>query len=400
MPKIGYFLRISDDELFYSTVARYHQLSMNYSYDQTLKELSFKKPIRMDIYQDVSRLLKNLSHFKYQTEKEIINSHSFYRYYAAFCNNQGENLLDLIVGKDLKKLNKNTLFNNKHLKFCEICYQEEKIQGVPYWHVSHNIPGVCVCEKHEIFLNESQIFFNEKYLFVINDEIVESSRKNVGNINLEMHIKFLKESLSLFNMKLNIQELKKIYLQKLYEVGYIENYIKSEILELDFALFFGKEFFEIINLSVEVVVKNIIGFLMFTNNLLPIYHVLIVLFLDLEFKSIGNIKIGNQFLSFREEHLTCKNPFCFKFNKIINKIVRTMVHDEYFGLYLRCNCNYEYFIKVTMPNKRIVFDEGINSWNYIIYWIENDYSSIEEMSDKFNISKDLIAERIDSKKRI
>lgn len=159
------------DELLYSTIARYHVHSGNALYCQTAEDLfgfrrahsSVVMPLRLGC-------LGRMTASQGIPIEELIG-HTLYPYYTAF---QTEDLRQEIYSIQMQcksvsisaKLGAlgNTSIIPKHLRFCPKCYAEDqKKYGEGYWHLTHQTPGVLVCEKHGCQLLETQVpYYDQK----------------------------------------------------------------------------------------------------------------------------------------------------------------------------------------------------------------------------------------------
>ena len=162
-----FFPQAKPDEILYSLIARYHEMSGNTMHRQTLEELfgnrgehsSMVLPSRLGF------LSEQLTRFGYSFDA-LLMQHTLVPYFTLF---YAEETVQEVISwaKENQKgaLNKLGLFGAfeaapKSLRFCPICYAEEfKKAGEGYWHRLHQTPGVLVCERHHLPLLHTEIPF-------------------------------------------------------------------------------------------------------------------------------------------------------------------------------------------------------------------------------------------------
>ncbi|SEP19868.1 Tn7-like transposition protein D [Paenibacillus sophorae] len=168
---VAHFPSLYPDELLYSGIARYHQMSGNTSQKQTVKELFGDRLVCATV--DLP------SHLRYLSERlgsvfkvnDLIMKHTLYPYYRAFIPqvkarkiyelmsegaSQGEVHALLGIPASLIKL-------PSYLKYCRVCYEEDfSTYYEPYWHRSHQVPGVCICPIHKEALIESTVSYTTR----------------------------------------------------------------------------------------------------------------------------------------------------------------------------------------------------------------------------------------------
>lgn len=174
---LGYFPTLFKDELLYSGIARYHQHSGNQSQKQTIRDLFGNRLVCATV--DLPSHLKLLAN-KIQnvyTVSELIEKHTLLPYYSHFMDqDKCERLKALMVEGSTEGvvhvslgLPAGHVKPPKYLRCCPSCYEENKVFGEPYWHRSHQLPGVVICREHGVLLKVSKIAFttnDHKFKFV------------------------------------------------------------------------------------------------------------------------------------------------------------------------------------------------------------------------------------------
>jgi hypothetical protein len=158
MKRAPFYLQIPDDEVPYSTVARYSligafraPLALNQIYGNRKKRIHPYLPGFINRFADFFDLspddiIENKTIYpllKYSQPSDI----SILKKTMRECSD------DKVILKTAMGHSRFTTFYG--LKFCSLCTQEDIHKyGFPYWHVRHQIPGVEVCYKHESILEK------------------------------------------------------------------------------------------------------------------------------------------------------------------------------------------------------------------------------------------------------
>ena len=166
---LSFFPNLYPDELLYSGLARYHIRSGNQNFRETdldLFEYSSQQACRVTLTNNLKGLLKQISHISDYRVRGLMENHTLYPFYTAFLTPIERRKLELATiekrsGSILEhaKVDLDSTNNRrKHLKFCPECFDTEVEQyGEPYWHRSHQIPGMEICTKHSILLLDSTV---------------------------------------------------------------------------------------------------------------------------------------------------------------------------------------------------------------------------------------------------
>ena len=150
---------IYEDETIYSYVARLHLYWVESNHRCSAKRWFGKVSISVD-----QRLPIGLKHFSEKTgyaTEHLLNNHSFYPLFSAFCgkplrlkktmlSNNGANLGNIsnVSQANLSGLGKN--------KYCLACIEEDKEKfGIAYWHLTHQMHGVTCCVSHGLKLYQT-----------------------------------------------------------------------------------------------------------------------------------------------------------------------------------------------------------------------------------------------------
>ena len=161
---LSYFPVPYPDELWYSTLCRYHVRSGNINTATTFQELfeSRKEETYSCLLPDggIRKVAAQLPVGTLDVD-EIARKHTLFSYVFRFQTLETkQKLLCQAKNGDIKYLVKlPRQYWSRSLKFCPVCQKEDMEKyGETYWHLSHQIPSATICTKHRCrLLNYSQI---------------------------------------------------------------------------------------------------------------------------------------------------------------------------------------------------------------------------------------------------
>ena len=156
---LHYFPTPYPDELWYSVLCRYHVRSGNQNSATTFRSLFHNKDhgtfstflpdgTITEIAGQVPEGMLNV--------REIALNHTLFNYTFRFQTLEDkESLLKMALnGRINFPVKLPRPYKEKELKCCPLCMKEDlKQYGEAYWHTSHQIPYVSVCQKHKCRLN-------------------------------------------------------------------------------------------------------------------------------------------------------------------------------------------------------------------------------------------------------
>ncbi|MDR3579211.1 MAG: TnsD family Tn7-like transposition protein [Oryzomonas sp.] len=148
------------DELFSGICSRYHQRSGHTSIGETLRDLFDNRlaTVTTDFPMNIRLVSEKLSPASKNTLPHLINAHTLLPLYLPFLpESRAAKIIDLMTRK--------TTVGNFHmtigatasairsiafLRYCPACLRDDRMsRGEPYWHRSHQVPGVDVCHLHQ-----------------------------------------------------------------------------------------------------------------------------------------------------------------------------------------------------------------------------------------------------------
>jgi hypothetical protein len=174
---LAYFPKLYEDELLYSGIARYHKHSGNRTQKQTIKDLFGDRLVcaTVDLPSHLEQLSRRIRS-GYTTE-QLIENHTLFPYYTYFMHPKRREEVKTLMAMGATEgvvhtslgLIASHVKTPDYLRYCPVCLEEERARKEPYWHRSHQLPGVVFCPIHKKLLNQSNILFStrdHKFAFV------------------------------------------------------------------------------------------------------------------------------------------------------------------------------------------------------------------------------------------
>lgn len=163
---LGFFPDPYPDELLYSVCSRYHKRTRYKSKSQTMTDL-FKGAHTLSLWlpSGLDRLISALPLGHQYSADRLIDENTLLPFYGSFLSPQRLNLLRASMRQGLSDTSTYIHVgitvgsaNIGYLRLCQYCAEEDKeLFGEPYWHRLHQVLGVEVCFKHNIFLDQSKV---------------------------------------------------------------------------------------------------------------------------------------------------------------------------------------------------------------------------------------------------
>ena len=153
------------DETLYSWIARY-RTRMRHPSIQSLMEDLFGSPstaVSTDFGYGIEHLAAKLKPCLALSQVDLVNNHTLFPIYAPFLQPQQARNLLKVIEKGLAKCRRPPLNPRREsvtvpefLRFCPECAMEERtMYGECYWHRLHQVPGIEVCARHEVWLEST-----------------------------------------------------------------------------------------------------------------------------------------------------------------------------------------------------------------------------------------------------
>lgn len=347
---LTYFPTIYEDELLYSWFARYHVHSANISPKQTMKDLfGMTSAVAVpDLPTQLTQFYDRIMHFDIQSLDSLIFNHTLFRYYTAF---QPESVREKVYQAMVKGNQPGAIHTMTgiaasvvkewtFLRFCPTCFLEDiKNKGEPYWHVSHQFPGVLTCLKHGDYLCDSTVRFRntEKHEFVAATKdncpsiFLQSSYLDKTKTFLKMIARQSQELVS-SDLLFTFQDIQKAYQYLLKEKGFsnINGKVDQKKLAKQFQLFYGEELLSAVQSSISYEnpycwLKNITR--KHRKSFHPLRHILFINFLGKSAETFYKYA-SKEYQPFGEAPYYCLNPAATHFKeRVISHISISLCTD-------------------------------------------------------------------------
>lgn len=363
---LSWFPRPYEDELLYSIFARFFNQSIHVSVRDTLGNLfkDQRAKVTPDFPSNLEVLANQIQLFDYKSIDLLITQHTPFHYFTNFLEpSHKKQVINEIKKPKLKNVQMllgqmaSNVKETKYFKYCPTCFEEDlKQNGESYWRISHQLPSVLVCLKHNSLLHFSSVKYrnNNSELFSPNDKnclpspLNQCISDNLTNDEIYHLKKIGIESKKLLNFELGIDPsiLQLVYKGLLRKNGFIttSGNVRQEDLHRSFMSFYGKKVLEYFqcNLKLEqescwlktITRKHRISFH-------PVRHLLLLNFLGQE---LDEISLPSSNGPFGKGPFPCLNPTAKHFKeKLITdvKIKRCSDTGKPIGTFT-CSCEFQY----------------------------------------------------------
>ncbi len=308
---LAFFPTPYPDELLYSICARYHRRSGHANVGHTMREWFGNRQAAavVDLPTRLHSIVDQLPSQTLNTAMTIINCHTMFPLYRPFLpRNRIKRVLRLMTGESGPGNVHMTIGQTargglplKYLRFCPSCISDDEFDyGEAYWHRSHQIPGVRVCNRHEAWLMESDVAvggFCSRQVLVPLGPGVPAHRELLDEKRYFGHHSWLaKTAYSLLNDSRYEQavghlELRRRCIYSLHRQGLASagGRIEAQRLMTSFLAYYGEEFLAGLHCS---------GVLRHTDNWVltllrkyrkashPLQHLLVIRFLGIEIEDL------------------------------------------------------------------------------------------------------------------
>ncbi|WP_308636529.1 TnsD family Tn7-like transposition protein [Paenibacillus silvisoli] len=264
---VAHFPSLYPDELLYSGVARYHQMSGNIAQKQTIKELFGNRLVCSTT--DLPSHLKHLSERlgSTYTLEELIMKHTLYPYYCAFLPQEKARRVYELMSEGSSHGEAHVLLGIPaslikppcYLRYCSLCYMEDIARfHEPYWHRSHQLPGVCVCPVHKKALRETTVAYSTRekkfeFIALAGLSIGDSNSLRLQTVHLNKLVMVAERSTDLLQSEANILNCTLVSRRDLQLKGYItaQGRIRFQKIIEDFTAYYSSEFLSDMNCEVN-----------------------------------------------------------------------------------------------------------------------------------------------------
>ncbi len=270
LPLPSFFTDTYEDEILYSTIARYHYYYGNTDFKDTLYEIfgsnsvipTIEFPSRLDY---LCQQLKN----KVYCSDSIIQNHTIYPLYSPFLPAERQSKIKYEMqfgdGKGIYSqigITAGSICKKQGLFYCPKCVIEDKKKyGEPYFHRIHQIQGIQVCDEHNCKIKDYPISRNSgsRIAFIMmkfektdtSIEYIGDKKESIFNNIISAGASYLlNNKLGAFNQQI-IHEKYRILLKNKGFMTY-NGTVKQKELHDEFLKFYGPAFLCQLNSAIEI----------------------------------------------------------------------------------------------------------------------------------------------------
>lgn len=305
---ISFFPARYNDELLFSVISRYKEMGgftdkqafMQSLYNKRKTTYSVQLPIQM---QD---LVDNLPPSTILTADKLIKESTLAPYYTSFMSEeQTMNIYRAMMGDNSKSIDAMlgilswTPTSYKYLRYCSKCLEEDlERYGESYWRRLHQVPGVLICDKHHISLQESSLLANNlrkdysspNYQICKGNQEVPNYSDEIVQLNIEL-IKNIKGLFKYDNQRKNADFFRLTYVNTLNSMGFVSESgnIKGQQLKKTFVQYYSEQYLSLLESTIDPNKENT-WFSRMTRdtkkNKNPLHHLLYIQFLNLNIQEL------------------------------------------------------------------------------------------------------------------
>lgn len=164
---IGCFVDPFPDELLYSAFARFSNRVQFPNKKSILQELfgTTTCTATVELPSHLTKLISALPPGHHYTANRLIDGHTLLPLYSHFLPRERvTQLREGMIGMDGHILHRRVglmasrIPTPQRFRFCPICVVKDRENvGETYWHRLHQLPGILVCPRHNVFLEDSQV---------------------------------------------------------------------------------------------------------------------------------------------------------------------------------------------------------------------------------------------------
>jgi hypothetical protein len=303
------FPTIYPDESFYSICARFRRLNTHKTVGESIEQMFGSKLIKMnlDFPHHLDRFCSRIPVKSGIDINTIIFSHTLMPLFLAFMEPTKVREIIKAMRSDenhsilyLSGITQSRIPLNKYLRLCPECFhQDDQIYGEPYWHRSHQVFGVNVCPIHQIPLHttsiSTDITFNltHDHLVPLSEKILmQSKRIEINDKHIEHMINNSRMVFRILTQPFYIidsSHLADRYIQALKAkfLATTNGTVKKKELLGKLTSFLGEDYLESLHFQLKSYRSNWIDRLLHPKiSLHPLYHLLFIQFLGLEYEEV------------------------------------------------------------------------------------------------------------------
>lgn len=359
---LPFFPHLYPDELLYSILARYHVLSQNVSLKETVNDLFNRHSASavIDLPSNLYTLCENLTPGSSITPEYLIEHHTLLPLYRPFLGPERHEkvLTAMKFGGEVHTtigVMASSIKAHRRLRFCPSCVKNDHERyGEPYWHRTHQVPGVEVCHIHHQHLIDSNVVTTSKqnkHAFVAIEIDIIADIPLEPNQPASRHAIEIAQAVHwLLNNEtpiLNLKELQGRYVSVLKKMNLATVHFvrQRDFIESFRQYYYGSDLLKTFNCSVDFNQQNNWLSKMVRNPRTvahPLQHVLLMKYLELTPESF--LSDPNKYHPFGNGPWLCLNPVAEHYQKsVINqcRVTRDYKTGVPVGTF-ECSCGFVY----------------------------------------------------------
>lgn len=370
---LTFFPKPYPDETFYSVVCRYDFRKGTQSFRGTSEEL-FGNRIALNTYAPtrIGILATRLPKRTGLKTEYFINHTTAFPYFSPFLTKERRDTFLEYMQSDTAG-SKSKFFalgtgklrqpKNLYLRFCVGCWIDDINQyGEPYWHRTHQLPGVFMCHHHGEALMDSPVYSaaaNENF-FMASEKMMEKGipcgifKDSVAEklIELSVDSEFLMQHGVQFGSYDVILEKYDLWLRKNRFRSYSGRTWPKELHDA-IVTYYGEAFLKQVNAFDERAVTWIKRIIFYPDNLQhPMYHILLMRFLTGSALSFFKEKCSET-LPYGQGPWPCRNPICPYNLKDVIESIEIRYDMSYCRALFKCpHCGFAYRRKNPIPKEQ------------------------------------------------
>ncbi|WNF23161.1 TnsD family transposase [Mesobacillus jeotgali] len=364
---LRWFPRIHEDESLYSIFARYFIQSPHLSIREALHELfnDSRAVLTPDFPSNLGVLFNQFSLFSNINLDEFICKHTPLNYFTTFI---GEEQFEKVFNEIRNPKRKNvqmltglvasTVKETRFFKYCPLCFEhDQKTYGESFWRVSHQLPGVLICQMHHSVLHYSSVKYryrnaelhtpnvhnckpSEKSMCIMNEDFTKDE------LTLLIKVAIYSKQLLLNREKYNDSQLTKKYKEFLREKGYLTSggNVKQSHLYSAFVSFYGLKILSALQ-SIPTSEENTCWLKSIARkhkkSFHPLRHILFLMFLG---KTVTDLSTPDDNSPFGNGPYPCLNPAAVHHKELVvsQLSIKRCTDTGYPIGTFTCKCGFQY----------------------------------------------------------
>ena len=347
------------NELLYSVLARYSQIMQYPNSQGTLRDWFGRKTVCVtaDLPTNLETLARSAAHLTGWDADYWLLNHTLFPYFAVFHSavrrtKAREAMLAQGAPYWLLGLMASRVEFTATFRYCPSCSAEDRaFFGFTYWRRSNQLPGVYVCPKHRVWLEDSSVPTHpqiKRHIFIAADDVIPQN----SVVNPLPDDRTSKLLLDIANRSTSLLEFQKVFapkdLRRTYQLQLAKRKLATNsgrlrVIKLEQALlqFFGTELPTLLGVSLKAT-SDVWWLRVLRKPRVAshtLYHVLMQQFLEIDLE----IAVPNKVL-FGLKPWRCLNRASDHFGQFVVKIceVDLTLNDRMPIGTFRCHCGFHY----------------------------------------------------------